>query len=134
MIGLHFFNPAERMPLLEIICGRETSDQTLAKAVAFARNIKKFMLVVNDGPGFYVTRQLIALFAGLPYLLADGVDLGVIEGRYRFRPAPGAGVPGRPDRHRYRLSCESDLRPETGGSLYLAPPDRTDLSDRLLRP
>ena len=79
MIGLHFFNPAERMPLLEIICGRETSDQTLAKAVAFARNIKKFMLVVNDGPGFYVTRQLIALFAGLPYLLADGVDLGVIE-------------------------------------------------------
>jgi len=35
--------------------------------------------VVNDGPGFYVTRQLIALFAGLPYLLADGVDLGAIE-------------------------------------------------------
>jgi 3-hydroxyacyl-CoA dehydrogenase len=79
MIGLHFFNPAERMPLLEIICGRETSDPTLATAVAFARNIKKFMLVVNDGPGFYVTRQLIALFAGLPYLLADGVDLGAIE-------------------------------------------------------
>jgi 3-hydroxyacyl-CoA dehydrogenase/enoyl-CoA hydratase/carnithine racemase len=79
MIGLHFFNPAERMPLLEIICGRKTSDQTLATAVAFARNIKKFMLVVNDGPGFYVTRQLIALFAGLPYLLADGVDLVAIE-------------------------------------------------------
>ena len=79
MIGLHFFNPAERMPLLEIICGKETSDQTLASAVAFARNIKKFMLVVNDGPGFYVTRQLIALFAGMPYLLADGVDLTAIE-------------------------------------------------------
>ncbi len=37
------------------------------------------MLVVNDGPGFYVTRQLIALFAGMPYLLADGVDLTAIE-------------------------------------------------------
>lgn len=79
MIGLHFFNPAERMPLLEIICGRETSDRTLATSVAFARAIKKVMLVVNDGPGFYVTRQLIALFAGLPYLLADGVDLAAIE-------------------------------------------------------
>ena len=79
MIGLHFFNPAERMPLLEIISGKETSDQTLATAVSFARSIKKFMLVVNDGPGFYVTRQLIALFAGMPYLLADGVDLAAIE-------------------------------------------------------
>jgi 3-hydroxyacyl-CoA dehydrogenase/enoyl-CoA hydratase/carnithine racemase len=79
MIGLHFFNPAERMPLLEIICGRKTSDQTLATAVSFAKAIKKIMLIVNDGPGFYVTRQLIALFAGLPYLLADGVELEAIE-------------------------------------------------------
>jgi 3-hydroxyacyl-CoA dehydrogenase/enoyl-CoA hydratase/carnithine racemase len=79
MIGLHFFNPAERMPLLEIICGRETSDQTLATAVAFAKAIKKIILIVNDGPGFYVTRQLIALFAGLPYLLADGMELEAIE-------------------------------------------------------
>ncbi len=79
MIGLHFFNPAERMPLLEIICGEKTSNQTLATGVSFAKSIKKFMLVVNDGPGFYVTRQLIALFAGMPYLLADGVDLAAIE-------------------------------------------------------
>lgn len=40
LIGLHFFNPAERMLLLEIICGKQTSDQTLATAVAFGRSIK----------------------------------------------------------------------------------------------
>jgi 3-hydroxyacyl-CoA dehydrogenase/enoyl-CoA hydratase/carnithine racemase len=79
IIGLHFFNPAERMQLLEIICGRETSDQTVATGVSFARSIKKIMLLVNDGPGFYVSRQLIALFAGMPYLVADGVELAAIE-------------------------------------------------------
>ncbi|MBE9569215.1 MAG: enoyl-CoA hydratase/isomerase family protein, partial [Proteobacteria bacterium] len=48
MIGLHFFNPAERMQLLEIICGKETSDQTLATSVGFARAIRKVPIVVND--------------------------------------------------------------------------------------
>lgn len=79
MIGLHFFNPAERMQLLEIICGNDTSSQTLATSVAFARAIKKTMIVVNDAPGFYVSRQLIGLFAAMPYLVADGVDLAVVE-------------------------------------------------------
>ena len=41
MIGLHFFNPAQRMQLLEIICAEKTSDQTLATSVAFARAINK---------------------------------------------------------------------------------------------
>lgn len=79
MIGLHFFNPAERMQLLEIICGNDTSSQTLATSVAFARAIKKTIIVVNDAPGFYVSRQLIGLFAAMPYLVADGVDLAVVE-------------------------------------------------------
>jgi len=78
-IGLHFFNPAERMQLLEIICGKETSDQTLATSVAFARDIKKIPIVVNDGPGFYVSRQLGALLGGSVYLVADGVDMALIE-------------------------------------------------------
>jgi len=68
MIGLHFFNPAHRMQLLEIICAQKTSDQTLATAVAFARAIKKVPIVVNDGPGFYVSRQLGGLFGGAVYL------------------------------------------------------------------
>ncbi len=79
MIGLHFFNPAHRMLLLEIICAQETSDQTLATSVAFARNIKKIPIVVNDGPGFYVSRQLGGLLGGAVYLTADGVDGAKIE-------------------------------------------------------
>lgn len=79
MIGLHFFNPAHRMPLLEIICAEKTSDQTLATSVAFARKIKKTPIVVNDAPGFYVSRQLGGLFGGSVYLVADGVDGNQIE-------------------------------------------------------
>ena len=79
MIGLHFFNPADRMQLLEIICAEKTSDQTLATSVAFARAIKKIPIVVNDGPGFYVSRQLGGLFGGAVFLSADGVDGAVIE-------------------------------------------------------
>mgnify|MGYP001039408391 FL=1 len=79
MIGLHFFNPAQRMQLLEIICAQKTSDATLASSVAFARAIKKIPIVVNDGPGFYVSRQLLGLMSGSVYLMADGVDAAAIE-------------------------------------------------------
>jgi 3-hydroxyacyl-CoA dehydrogenase/1,4-dihydroxy-2-naphthoyl-CoA synthase len=79
MIGLHFFNPADRMMLLEIICAEKTSDQTLATSVAFARAIKKIPIVVNDGPGFYVSRQLGGLLGGAVYLTADGVDGAAVE-------------------------------------------------------
>ena len=79
MIGLHFFNPAHRMQLLEVICAEKTSDQTLATCVALARNIKKIPIVVNDGPGFYVSRQLGGLFGGAVFLAAEGVDGGFVE-------------------------------------------------------
>ena len=79
MIGLHFFNPAHRMPLLEIICAERTSDQTLATSVAFGRSIKKIPIVVNDGPGFYVSRQLGGLMGGAIYLTSNGVDGTVVE-------------------------------------------------------
>ncbi|MBI5252325.1 MAG: enoyl-CoA hydratase/isomerase family protein [Desulfomonile tiedjei] len=79
MIGLHFFNPAQRMQLLEIICAAKTSDETLATSVAFARTIRKTPIVVNDGPGFYLSRQLITLLGGSVYLVADGVDENQIE-------------------------------------------------------
>ncbi len=79
MIGTHFFNPAHRMQLLEVICAAKTSDQTLATIVAFSRAIKKIPIVVNDGPGFYVSRQLGGLIGGAVYLSADGVDGAAIE-------------------------------------------------------
>jgi 3-hydroxyacyl-CoA dehydrogenase/enoyl-CoA hydratase/carnithine racemase len=79
MIGLHFFNPAERMQLLEIICGKKTSDQTLATSVTFGRAIRKVPIVVSDGPGFYVSRQLGGLLGESTFLVGEGVDTALIE-------------------------------------------------------
>ena len=79
MIGMHFFNPADRMQLLEVICAKKTSDLILATSVAFSKSIKKIPVVVNDGPGFYVSRQLGGLYGGSVYLVADGVAGSVIE-------------------------------------------------------
>jgi 3-hydroxyacyl-CoA dehydrogenase/1,4-dihydroxy-2-naphthoyl-CoA synthase len=79
MLGLHFFNPAHRMQLLEVICAQKTSDATLGTSVGFARAIKKIPIVVNDGPGFYVSRQLGGLLGGAIFLTADGVDGAAIE-------------------------------------------------------
>jgi len=79
MIGLHFFNPAERMQLLEIICGKKTSDQTLATSVAFGRAIRKVPIVVSDGPGFYVSRQLGGLLGESTFMVGEGVDTSLIE-------------------------------------------------------
>jgi 3-hydroxyacyl-CoA dehydrogenase len=67
------------MQLLEVICAAKTSDQTLSTTVAFSRAIKKIPIVVNDGPGFYVSRQLGGLMGGAVYLSADGVDGAAIE-------------------------------------------------------
>lgn len=55
-IGIHFFSPVDKMPLVEIICGEQTSDQTLAKAWDFARQLGKTPIVVNDSRGFYTSR------------------------------------------------------------------------------
>jgi 3-hydroxyacyl-CoA dehydrogenase/enoyl-CoA hydratase/carnithine racemase len=79
MIGLHFFNPAERMQLLEIICGKKTSDVTLATSVAFARAMRKVPIVVNDGPGFYVSRQLGGLMGEATFIVAEGADPAKVE-------------------------------------------------------
>ncbi len=79
MIGLHFFNPAERMQLLEIICGKKTSDETLSTSVSFARAIRKVPVVVNDGPGFYVSRQLGALMGEFTFMVGEGIDWMAIE-------------------------------------------------------
>ncbi|NIB40505.1 3-hydroxyacyl-CoA dehydrogenase [Pseudomaricurvus alkylphenolicus] len=55
-IGIHFFSPVDKMPLIELICGKETSDETLARAFDFARQIGKTPIVVNDSLQFYTSR------------------------------------------------------------------------------
>lgn len=55
-IGIHFFSPVDKMPLVEIICGEETSDIALAKAYDYTRQIRKTPIVVNDSLGFFTSR------------------------------------------------------------------------------
>jgi 3-hydroxyacyl-CoA dehydrogenase/enoyl-CoA hydratase/3-hydroxybutyryl-CoA epimerase len=78
-IGLHFFSPVDRMPLVEIIKGRKTSAETIARGFDFVQQIKKTPIVVNDSRGFYTSR----CFATYPMegltLLAEGQHPRSIE-------------------------------------------------------
>ena len=77
--GMHFFNPVHRMPLVEVIRGEKSSEETIASTVAFATAMGKSPIVVNDCPGFLVNRVLFPYFAGFTGLVADGVDYEHID-------------------------------------------------------
>ncbi|MDO3382312.1 fatty acid oxidation complex subunit alpha FadB [Gilvimarinus algae] len=77
--GMHFFNPVHAMPLVEVIRGDKTSDDTLAAVVSFAAALGKKPVVVNDCPGFLVNRVLFPYFAGFSLLVKDGVDYARID-------------------------------------------------------
>jgi 3-hydroxyacyl-CoA dehydrogenase/enoyl-CoA hydratase/carnithine racemase len=89
--GIHFFNPVRKMPLVEVIRGAKTSDETVATAVAYAKNIGKSPIVVNDGPGFLVNRLLLPYMNESLELIADGADPKSIE-----RAAKEFGMPMGP--------------------------------------
>ena len=78
-IGLHFFSPVDKMPLLEIICGDKTSDETLAKAFDFARQINKTPIVVNDATGFYTSRVIFTKLDEGMQLVAEGLDPVLVD-------------------------------------------------------
>jgi 3-hydroxyacyl-CoA dehydrogenase/enoyl-CoA hydratase/3-hydroxybutyryl-CoA epimerase/enoyl-CoA isomerase len=77
--GMHFFNPVHQMPLVEVIRGKDTSDETVAAVVAYAAKMGKSPIVVNDCPGFYVNRVLFPYFAGFSKLLLDGASFAQID-------------------------------------------------------
>ncbi|MCR9420640.1 MULTISPECIES: fatty acid oxidation complex subunit alpha FadB [unclassified Vibrio] len=77
--GMHFFNPVHRMPLVEIIRGEHTSDETINRVVAYAAKMGKSPIVVNDCPGFFVNRVLFPYFGGFSLLLRDGADFTQID-------------------------------------------------------
>jgi 3-hydroxyacyl-CoA dehydrogenase / enoyl-CoA hydratase / 3-hydroxybutyryl-CoA epimerase len=74
--GMHFFNPVHRMPLVEVIRGDATSDETIATVVALTRSLDKTPVVVKDGPGFLVNRILAPYLNEAGWLLAEG---GAVE-------------------------------------------------------
>jgi 3-hydroxyacyl-CoA dehydrogenase/enoyl-CoA hydratase/3-hydroxybutyryl-CoA epimerase len=78
-IGLHFFSPAERMPLVEVILGEKTSEQTLAWALDFVRQIGKTPIVVRDSRGFFTSRVFGTYVREGLRMLLEGVPPALIE-------------------------------------------------------
>ena len=77
--GMHFFNPVHKMPLVEVIRGSKTSDETIATTVAYADAMGKKPIVVNDCPGFFVNRVLFPYFGGFGILLEQGINFSRVD-------------------------------------------------------
>lgn len=77
--GMHFFNPVHKMPLVEVIRGKKTSDSTIAKVVKLAKDMGKTPIIVNDCAGFYVNRVLFPYLAGFNFLVRDGADFQHVD-------------------------------------------------------
>lgn len=78
-VGMHFFNPVHRMPLVEVIRGEKTSDTAIATTVALAQKMGKTPIVVNDCPGFLVNRVLFPYFGAFDLLVKEGADFVRID-------------------------------------------------------
>jgi 3-hydroxyacyl-CoA dehydrogenase/enoyl-CoA hydratase/3-hydroxybutyryl-CoA epimerase len=87
-IGLHFFSPVDKMPLIEIIRGRGTSDATLARAFDVAVGLRKTPIVVNDSRGFFTSRVISTFLNEGVAMLAEGIDPQTVE-----QAAAQAGYP-----------------------------------------
>jgi 3-hydroxybutyryl-CoA dehydrogenase len=85
-LGLHFFNPATIMPLVEVITAEQTSSQTLEAALGFVQRIAKTPIVTKDSPGFIVNRVARPFYGEALRLLEDGGDVRTID-----RALRGAG-------------------------------------------
>ncbi len=72
-IGIHFFSPVDKMPLVEIICGEKTSDETLARAFDYSRQIRKTPIVINDSLGFFTSRTFGTYLDEGVRLLSEGI-------------------------------------------------------------
>jgi 3-hydroxyacyl-CoA dehydrogenase/enoyl-CoA hydratase/3-hydroxybutyryl-CoA epimerase len=78
-IGLHFFSPVDKMPLLEIIRGEQTSDEALARALDYAAQIKKTPIVVNDSRGFFTSRVIGTFVNEAVAMLTEGIAPATID-------------------------------------------------------
>lgn len=78
-VGMHFFNPVHRMPLVEIIRGEASSEEAIATVVDLTRRIGKTPVIVDDGPGFIVNRVLTPYLNEAGYLLAEGAAIAEID-------------------------------------------------------
>ncbi|ONH54126.1 3-hydroxyacyl-CoA dehydrogenase [Frankia sp. CcI49] len=87
-IGIHFFSPVDKMPLVEIVRGEQTSDETLARVFDYVRQIRKTPIVVNDSRGFFTSRVIGKFIAEAIAAVGEGVDPASVE-----QAATQAGYP-----------------------------------------
>jgi 3-hydroxyacyl-CoA dehydrogenase / enoyl-CoA hydratase / 3-hydroxybutyryl-CoA epimerase len=79
IIGMHYFSPAQKMPLVEIIRGEKTADEVVATACDVAIRQGKHVIVVADSPGFYVTRLVVPMVNEAMLLIAEGADIRIVD-------------------------------------------------------
>ena len=134
VIGLHFFSPVDRMALVEIICGETTSDETLARAFDFVRQIGKTPIVVKDSVGFYTSRTISRQVAEGLQLVSEGVHPVRVD-----RLAVAFGMPVGPitlqDLVSQRLTLEAQETQERMGlrnDVEYRPPNADDLLKELV--
>jgi len=115
--GMHFFNPVDRMPLVEVVRGAATSDRAVATVYAFALALGKVPVVVRDGPGFLVNRILGPYLNEAGFLLGDGAAIDQID-----RVAKEFGMPMGPLRLIDEIGI--DVSGHAGAALHEALGDR----------
>lgn len=123
--GMHFFNPVDRMPLVEVVRGAKSSNRAVATVYAFALRLGKVPVVVRDGPGFVVNRILGPYLNEAGYLLGDGATIERIDG-----VAKSFGMPMGPLRLIDEIGI--DVSRHAGASLHEALGDRLAPSPVLL--
>ncbi len=93
VVGMHFMNPVTRSPIVEVVRGTDTSDETLARGVAFAKTLDKTVIEVFEYPGYVVTRAILPFVNEAMYIVMEGVasaedvDLAIRMG-YEFKMGP----------------------------------------------
>lgn len=116
-IGIHFFSPVDKMPLVEVIVGEKTSDEAIARTLDYIQQIRKTPIVVNDSRGFYTSRVFSTYTREGMAMLAEGVNPALIENIARH-----AGMPVGP------LEVTDEVTLELAYKIGLQ--TRKDLGDR----
>ena len=124
-IGIHFFSPVEKMPLVEIILGKETGPAAIAKALDFVAQIRKTPIVVNDSRGFYTSRCFGTYVQEGVEMVAEGINPALIEnaGRQLGMPVGPLAVGDEVSielGHKITLAAQKEL-----GDAYVAQPSDT---------
>jgi 3-hydroxyacyl-CoA dehydrogenase / enoyl-CoA hydratase / 3-hydroxybutyryl-CoA epimerase len=83
--GMHFFSPVHKMPLVEIIRGEKSSDETIATVFELAKKMGKMPVVVKDGAGFLVNRLLLPYMAEAAFLMAEGMSVEQVDKAYVYQ-------------------------------------------------